>query len=130
MAVDTSGTTIVAKGTKITGTIEVECKLHIDGQVDGTVKSSNVVTVGSSGNIKGEVFAEKLVVNGEMNGNADCANIEILANGRMTGDVVSSNLIIEAQAVFEGYSKIRVPDAKPTKSFFAKSEPKELPKEL
>jgi cytoskeletal protein CcmA (bactofilin family) len=49
-----------------------------------------------------------LVVSGELEGNADCANIEILAGGKMNGDLVSSNLIIEAQAVFEGYSKIRV----------------------
>jgi cytoskeletal protein CcmA (bactofilin family) len=108
MAVDTSGTTIVAKGTKITGTVEVECKLHIDGQVDGTVRSSNVVTIGSSGSLKGEVFAEKLVVSGELDGNADCANVEVLAGGKMNGDLVSSNLIIESQAIFEGYSKIRV----------------------
>ncbi|MDR0664945.1 MAG: polymer-forming cytoskeletal protein [Helicobacteraceae bacterium] len=108
MAVDTSGTTIVAKGTKITGTVEVECKLHVDGQVDGTIRSSNIVTVGSSGSVKGEIYAEKLVVSGELEGNADCANVEILAGGKMNGDLVSSNLIIEAQAVFEGYSKIRV----------------------
>jgi cytoskeletal protein CcmA (bactofilin family) len=108
MAVDTSGTTIIAKGTKVTGTVEVECKFHVDGQVEGTIRSSNVVTVGSSGSVKGEIFAEKLVVSGELEGNADCSNVEILAGGKMNGDLVSSNLIIEAQAVFEGYSKIRV----------------------
>lgn len=112
MAVDTSGTTIIAKGTKVTGTIEIECKFHIDGQVDGTIKASNIVTIGSSGSVKGEVFAEKLVVSGELNGNADCNNVEILAGGKMCGDMVSSNLIIESQAIFEGYSKIRVADGK------------------
>ncbi|GHS87533.1 hypothetical protein FACS189487_03870 [Campylobacterota bacterium] len=108
MAADTSGTTIVAKGTKVTGTIEIECKFHIDGQVEGTIRSSNAVTIGSSGSVKGEIYADKLVINGELEGNADCANVEILAGGKMNGDLVSSNLIIEAQAVFEGYSKIRV----------------------
>lgn len=112
MAVDTSGTTIIAKGTKITGTIDIECKLHVDGQVDGTVKSSSVVTIGSSGIIKGEVFAEKLVVSGEMQGNADCTNIEILTGGKVNGDIVSTNLVIESQAIFEGHSKIRVNEGK------------------
>lgn len=72
------------------------------------MRSSNIVTIGSSGSLKGEVFAEKLVLSGELDGNADCANVEILAGGRMNGDLVSSNLIIESQAIFEGYSKIRV----------------------
>jgi cytoskeletal protein CcmA (bactofilin family) len=64
--------------------------------------------IGSSGSIKGEIFAEKLVVGGELDGNADCSNVEILAGGKMNGDLVSSNLIIESNAIFEGYSKIRV----------------------
>ncbi|GHV05236.1 hypothetical protein AGMMS50229_07980 [Campylobacterota bacterium] len=129
MAVDTSGTTIIAKGTKITGTVEIECKFHIDGQVDGTIKSSNVVTIGSSGSVKGEIFAEKLVVSGELEGNADCANVEILAGGKMSGDLLSSNLIIESQAVFEGYSKIRTGNEpvkeKSSFSIFTKPEVKD-----
>lgn len=75
-----------------------------------------MVTIGSSGNVKGEIFAEKLVISGEMQGNADCGNIEILSGGRMSGDLVSTNLIIESQAIFEGYSKIRVADGKGSKS--------------
>ncbi|MGE4294450.1 MAG: polymer-forming cytoskeletal protein [Campylobacterales bacterium] len=125
MAVDTSGTTIIAKGTKITGSIDVECKLHIDGQVEGTVRSSNIVTIGSSGNVKGEIFSEKLVISGEMDGNADCNNIEILAGGRMVGDIISVNLVIESQAVFEGYSKIRVAEGKAGVKTSKTSESKE-----
>lgn len=70
------------------------------------------MTVGSSGIVKGEIFAEKLVVSGEMQGNADCGNIEILSGGKVSGDIVSTNLIIESQAIFEGYSKIKVNESK------------------
>ena len=111
MAMDTSETTVIAKGTTITGKIDIECKLHIDGEIDGTINSSSIVTVGTSGIIKGEVFSEKLLVSGEVVGNCDCANIEILAEGKIVGDIVSSNLIIESHGFFEGTSKIKINDS-------------------
>ena len=117
LAVDSSGTTIIAKGTKITGKIDIACKLHIDGEIDGTVHSSNIVAIGSSGLIRGEVFSEKLMVSGHLEGNADCESIDILAGGSIRGDIVSINLIIESQGKFEGQSKIRVEGGAPGSSF-------------
>jgi len=61
--------------------------------------------------IKGEVFAERLLVSGEIVGNCDCQNIEILAGGKILGDITSSNLVIESQGFFEGNSKIKVKEA-------------------
>ena len=111
MAMDTSETTVIAKGTKITGKIDIGCKLHVDGEIDGSIHSSNIVTIGTAGMIKGEVFAERLLVSGEIVGNCDCQNIEILAGGKILGDITSSNLVIESQGFFEGNSKIKVKEA-------------------
>lgn len=108
MAMDTSETTVIAKGTKLTGKLDIECKLHVDGEVEGSIHSSNVVIIGTSGVIKGEIFAERLLISGEVVGNCDCQNIEILAGGKIVGDIISSNLIIESQGYFEGNSKIRL----------------------
>ena len=108
MAVDTSGTTIIAEGTKINGKFEVDVKLHIDGEIEGTIESSNVVVIGSKGIVNGEIFAEKLVVSGELEGNADCKDIEILTGGKIIGEITSSNLVIESHGFFEGTSKVKV----------------------
>lgn len=59
-----------------------------------------------------------------MDGNADCNNIEILAGGRMIGDISSVNLVIESQAIFEGYSKIRVAEGKTPLKTSKTPEPK------
>lgn len=61
--------------------------------------------------IKGEVFAERLLVSGEIVGNCDCQNIEVLAGGKILGDIISANLVIESQGYFEGNSKIKVKEA-------------------
>lgn len=122
MAMDTSETTVIAKGTKITGKFDIECKLHVDGEIDGSIHSSNVVTIGTSGIIKGEVFSQRLLVSGEIIGNCDCQNIEILAGGKIVGDILSSNLIIESQGYFEGNSKIKVKEQKSVVATTSKKE--------
>jgi len=58
--------------------------------------------------VNGEIVADKLLVSGKMDGNRDCENIEVLAGGKITGDIISSNLVIESNGFFEGTSKIKV----------------------
>jgi len=108
MAVDTSGTTIIAEGTKLDGKIEISSKLHIDGEISGTIHSKNIVTIGTKGMVKGEIYADKLVVSGHFDGNVDCREVEILAGGKVVGDVISSILVIESKAFFEGTSKVKL----------------------
>lgn len=112
MAVDTSGTTVIAEGTKIDGKVDMSSKLHIDGEIDGIIHSKSIVTIGARGSVRGEIYAEKLIVSGEFNGNADCKEIDILAGGKIVGDLLSANLIIESKGFFEGSSKVKV-DSEP-----------------
>lgn len=107
MAIGSTGTTIVAKGTSIVGSIESVCKMHIDGTVDGAIQSSNVVTVGEAGIIKGEIVAQKLVVTGRIDGNVECDHVEILEGGKISGDVLSQVLVIEPRGQFEGRNRIK-----------------------
>lgn len=108
---NTSETTVIAHGASIKGEFAFECRLHVDGALEGTIMSSNIVVIGKRGNIKGELKAEKLVVSGHFEGSADCSQVEVLAGGLFTGDVISEELTIEAKAKFQGQSKIRTVDA-------------------
>ena len=80
------------------------------------------MVIGKKGRIKGDLKAEKLVVNGEFEGSADCSYVEVLAGGRFIGNVLSKELMIESKAYFQGQSNIRVDDRSPA------SEPKALQK--
>ena len=117
METNYSEATVIAKGTVVRGEIDVKCKLHIDGKVEGSVISNSVVTIGTTGEVKGSVFSDSLVVSGELLGNADCKNVEILANGKVIGDILSSNLVLESKSHFEGTSKIKLADSVNNKSF-------------
>lgn len=68
--------------------------------------------MGRNGKIDGEVFAKKLVIQGTVSGKGEAERIEIHAQGKMVGSVTSSELVIEAQAVFEGESHFKPKDGK------------------
>jgi len=102
-----SETSIVASGAKIEGTVTIESKLHIDGEINGQIFSNNVVTIGKTGRFKGDMRAYKLIVSGHFEGTVDSDTVEILENGTIIGKVLSRDFMIESKAHFEGESKIK-----------------------
>ncbi|MBE0496028.1 MAG: polymer-forming cytoskeletal protein [Campylobacterales bacterium] len=109
-SISSSETTLVAVGATIKGEFTLESRLHVDGELEGNIHSSSVVVIGKKGRVKGELKAEKLVVNGEFEGSADCSYVEVLAGGRFIGNVLSKELMIESKAYFQGQSNIRLED--------------------
>ena len=102
-----SETTIIASGAKIDGVFNCASRLHVDGEVTGEVHSKSIVTIGKGGKINGSITANRLIVNGLFEGDANCEGVEVLAGGKFLGKVVSKELMIEAKAQFEGESKIK-----------------------
>ncbi len=104
---NSTGTTIIANGTKIDGKIEIECNLHIDGQFEGTIKSRKIVTIGKSGVVTGEVIADKLIVSGCFTGNVDAGVVDVLPDGKLFGKILADEFVIERGGFFEGESKTK-----------------------
>ncbi len=102
---NSSGTTVIANHTKISGNIEIECNLHIDGEFEGGIKSHKTVTIGKSGIVSGEILANKIIISGSFNGNIEADEIDVMSSGKLLGKVLSNELIIERGGFFEGESK-------------------------
>jgi len=102
-----SETTIIASGAKVEGVFNCNSRLHVDGEVIGEVHSKSIVTIGKGGKISGKITANRLIVNGLFEGEANCDGVEVLAGGKLLGKVISKELMIEAKAQFEGESKIK-----------------------
>ncbi|MCE3038451.1 bactofilin family protein [Helicobacter anatolicus] len=98
--------TIIAQGTKIKGDMHIDCHLHIDGDFEGNIYSKNTVMIGKTGNVLGNIFAQKLIVNGKFNGVTESSVVEILPTGRIEGRVITPEFVIERKGVFVGESKI------------------------
>ena len=126
-----SNTTIITEGSSIKGEMELTCSLYIDGNFEGSIHSSSTITVGRNGKINGEVHAKKLIIQGLIEGSAEADRIEIHADGKMSGKVTSSELVIEAQAIFEGESHFKARPAIANKKASSQvSSPKKKVEEL
>ncbi|MEZ8825474.1 polymer-forming cytoskeletal protein [Vibrio amylolyticus] len=97
-----SATTIIAKGCSIEGQLRLESNLQIDGAVDGEIKSDHTLTISETGIVSGEVYAERVLVNGKFEGTCHAETIEILARGSVVGTIYSDNLSIQSGGKFTG----------------------------
>ena len=105
-----NATTIITLGASLSGEITLECNLFVDGKIEGTIRSSKNVTVGHNGAIEGEVYAQHLVVQGNVRGNVEAEIVEIKESGRVSGTVESREFIIEPKGFFEGQSILKKED--------------------
>lgn len=102
-----SNTTIITAGAKITGEVELSCNLYIDGELEGSIHSTKEVNVGKNGYVKGNIAAEKLILQGHIEGSMDATRVEIKATGHMSGEITSNELVIESKGTFEGSSIVK-----------------------
>lgn len=102
-----SETTVISQGAKIDGEFDFECILHLDGEISGTVRSKNAVIIGKNGVFKGELHAQKVVVNGDFEGELSAEVLEILSGGFVNGNISVGQFAIENGGRFNGNSKIK-----------------------
>jgi len=85
--------------------------LHVDGDLSGIIHSESIVVIGKNGNLKGELKADKVVVNGFFEGELEADSLEILTGGIVSGNITIKELAIENGGKFNGSSKIKEEEA-------------------
>lgn len=92
---------ILSSDLTISGNVKSSGDIQIEGSVEGDVRSQ-VVIVGESATIRGEVVAEEVVVHGRVVGRLRGVKIRLTATARVEGDIVHKTIAIENGAHFEG----------------------------
>jgi len=78
----------IAADVKIEGKITCQGSARIDGLCEGVVESKDEVIIGTYGKIQGAVYAESMMVNGHIEGDAICTGkVAILEEGTIVGDL-------------------------------------------
>lgn len=96
-------TTVIGSDTQIVGSITSTGVVRIDGRLEGDVQSESDVVVGEKGHLKGKVVARNMSVAGEVHGDLRLrGRLEILASGKVFGEIRVSALAIEDGGMFRG----------------------------
>lgn len=118
----------IGKSVVIKGELNGSEDLTIEGSVEGKIElRDHVLTIGSHGRIKAEVFAKVVVVLGEVVGNITASEkLDIRDNGSVDGNIVSPRVAIAEGSHFRGSVDMqKKPVVMPT--LVAKSEAKPSP---
>jgi len=108
--------TIITKGTTISGSIIGNDTVHVEGDVEGTVSVDNIVVIGRSGHIRGNVKAPKIISSGEVDGEIKCDELDVMepsklkskieaqqvnVKGKIEGSVLCDEIVIEESGFVE-----------------------------
>jgi len=96
--------TFLGSQTRITGKLEFEGAIRIDGHFEGDIISKEgSVIVGQDAILKGDIKVASIFILGEVNGNIEAENrIDIHPPGKMIGDIKAPIILIDPGVVFNG----------------------------
>lgn len=115
---------MLGKDSDFQGDFTAQGSARVDGSVNGNVKVSGTLIVGSTGRIRGNVEAQAAVIGGEVLGSVIAPEkTELTATGKVLGDVTTGVIIIDEHAVFQGRCDMNqeVPGRKKGMAFAPKS---------
>ena len=105
---------ILGRSGFIRGDLSAEGAFRIDGTIEGSVASRAEVVIGETGVVRGDVAGSDVVVAGQIIGNVRCTgHLEILAKGKVEGDIAAQSVRIETGGVFRGTSFMGSASEKP-----------------
>ena len=95
---------IVGEGTRLTGELDLNGLLRIDGDFIGTIRTANgKVLIGKNGRAKCTITAGTVVVGGALKGNIYASEkVIILSSGIIFGNIYTAKLIVEEGVILDG----------------------------
>jgi cytoskeletal protein CcmA (bactofilin family) len=113
---DTKLSTVIAKGTKIVGNVNMEGNVRVDGHIKGKVTTSEVLTIGKTGVVDGEVQVKEAVIGGKIKGNLVASQrVELESKATILGDVTTRVFVIKEGGVFHGRCSMQEGEKEKTK---------------
>lgn len=95
---------IVSANLRITGDMESEGDIQVDGHVDGDIRTGKL-TIGPDATVNGAIYADEVMVSGTVNGSIQASLVKLYSSAKVTGDIVHEALAIEAGAFIQGLCK-------------------------
>lgn len=121
--------TFIGPAAQINGELVSSDNLHIEGKIEGKVKSSKQIVIGEKGQVQAEVEAELVSIRGKLEGNCVASNkVEITSSGKVYGNISAPRIVVAEGAVFRGASNMTI-EQKP-KTYAGSKDQKPQPPQL
>lgn len=90
-----AGLSIVGSGMTITGDVETEGVIKIEGTVKGSVRATQQILLAPGGLVEGDLETKEAVIGGEVRGTVQAEDrVEVQATSVIQGDIVTARIAI------------------------------------
>jgi len=118
--------TVFAADTHFCGDLKFKKSLQINGKFEGDISSTGFLVVGDGAEIKANIKAKTVIVKGTVYGNIEAeTRLEILASGKLYGNIRTAQLKIADGVIFDGKCEMIYPEEKSSKKNIDKVETKD-----
>lgn len=101
--------TVIGPDARVKGEVTFESAAKVLGTLEGSVKGKGRIHVADGSSCKATVTAKEVAVEGHVEGNVQASErVQIMANGKITGDVVAAKMNMAEGASINGYCRIGV----------------------
>jgi len=101
--ISASSKTVIGSGSRLVGDLISDEDVLLDGQIEGKVRSERSVTVGSGGELEGDVQAKSVSIGGKVRGQILATErAELAATAVVNGSVQAPKIIIAEGAHLQG----------------------------
>jgi cytoskeletal protein CcmA (bactofilin family) len=95
--------TLIPRGTRVDGLVETAGDLTVEGRMDGRIDIGGLLVVAAGATCRATVRAREARIAGEVMGEVVCsATIEVMAGGRVVGDLRAPEVEVDARAFVDG----------------------------
>ncbi|MBW2170077.1 MAG: polymer-forming cytoskeletal protein, partial [Deltaproteobacteria bacterium] len=92
----------LGKDTDFEGKLSFSGTVRVDGLFKGEIFTEGTLIVGETAVIQSDIHASRIIISGEVRGNISAAKrIEMLASGRVFGNIQAPTLTMDEGAIFE-----------------------------
>ncbi len=93
----------IDKGSHVRGDLTFEETFRIDGGFEGKIRSGSELIIGDAAEVTADIDVGRVSINGSLKGSVRAGHrVELLAQARVFGDIMTPILRIEEGAVFQG----------------------------
>ena len=101
---DISINTIIGNGSSVSGDIQINGFVRVDGNINGNLKTDGNVIIGDNAKIRGNIEAKSVIIGGIVLGNIHAdESVKLLSSSVVRGDILSHRVKIEDKAIFHGH---------------------------
>jgi len=95
----------------VTGDIDTQGSLRIDGQLEGTIRRADTVVVGVGARMTGDVHAREVIIGGTITGSVFASDrVELQPTAIITGNLTTQVVLVQEGGVVNGRIEMRPPE--------------------